>query len=104
MANHGLAGVDDGSPAVINTNPDHDVALKTTPWRACLAASALTPLLSGCGIVSTTVMVTGAAVGVATTAAGVAVDGAILVGKGVVKTGEVIVETVAPETAGKSAK
>lgn len=60
-----------------------------------LAGAALVALcLSGCGVVSTAVVVTSAAVGVATTAAGVAVDGAVLVGKGVVKTGAAVVDAV----------
>lgn len=48
--------------------------------------------LAGCGVVSTTVAVTGMAVGVATTAVGLTVDGAILVGKGVAKVGEMALE------------
>lgn len=62
-------------------------------WR--LAGAALAALcLSGCGVVSTAVVVTSTAVGVATTAASVAVDGAVLVGKGVVKTGAAVVDAV----------
>lgn len=63
-----------------------------------LACSILAALcLSGCGVVSTAVVVTSAAVGVATTAASVAVDGAVLVGKGVVKTGAAVVDAVSDD-------
>jgi hypothetical protein len=48
-------------------------------------------LLSGCGVLTTTVAVTTAAV---VTAADLAVDGAVLVGKGVYKAGEVVVDAV----------
>jgi hypothetical protein len=56
-------------------------------------------LLPGCGVVSTTLMVAGATVGVATTAAGVADHGAIiLVGKGVVNSWEPLVGAMRDES------
>jgi hypothetical protein len=57
-------------------------------------------LLTGCGIVSTTVMVTGAAVGVTTTAAGVADHGAIIIiGKRLANSGEPLVAVMRDELA-----
>lgn len=72
--------------------------LREPPGAGRLACGILAALcLSGCGVVSTAVVVTSAAVGVATTAASVAVDGAVLVGKGVVKTGAAVVDAVSDD-------
>lgn len=61
----------------------------------------LTLALSGCGVLTTTVVVAGA---VAVTAADLAVEGAVLVGKGVVKTGEVIIDAVKSDSPDKAAQ
>ncbi len=73
--------------------PLRDTESQLMRYRTYLGM-ALFSLLSGCGVLTTTVVAAGTVVATATD---LAVDGAVLVGKGIVKAGEVVADAAKGE-------